>query len=233
MLDISNLRHLLLVETSLFSSSTGVPGTSGAARSVSGSGRIYPSRSRGTGRLESDHERQRADGLIGAQVGPPESAGTRARTAAEGFRCAEGTISKAGVTAACALVVRRIAVIAAGRRNAAVAGPVGHVGVAIAGLRAEGDELAWHIVDGDGSVVHLSAVPAVLGKVRGARDGRGAVDGRQQCEVTAGVVHLPAAQGQRITVLVEPEAQVAHPAYEFLLGLAVGAIVAVDAAGVG
>jgi len=40
--------------------------------------------------------------------------------------------------------------------------PIRRVGVAIAFFKSEGNELTGHIVEGDGSVVHLRAIAGVL-----------------------------------------------------------------------
>ena len=78
--------------------------------------------------------------------------------------------------------------------------------------------------------MHLRAVAGVLSKVRCTADRSCAIDWRQQREVTARVVHLAAAQRHGIQVLLEPEAQITHPADKVLLRLAIGAVVAIDTA---
>ena len=59
----------------MFSGSTGAADNPGAARSVSVSRHISPSRPRWTEQLEPDLDRKRGVGLVFAQVWPPDGAG--------------------------------------------------------------------------------------------------------------------------------------------------------------
>ena len=78
--------------------------------------------------------------------------------------------------------------------------------------------------------MRLRRVARVLSKVRGAGGCGCAVDCGQEGEVAAGVVHLAAAEGDRMTVMIPPGTRVGHPADEHLLRPSVLAAVAVDAA---
>ena len=146
---------------------------------------------------------------------------------------AKAAVSVTGVATAGALVVRGVAVVAAGWRDAAAAGPVGRVGVPVAGLKAECNELRRHVIEGHCAIVHLSAITWVLGIVRGAADGVRAIDGWQKRQVAAGVIHQTTAESHRVLIFVEPGAEIGHCADEHLLWLPVGAVVAVYAAAIG
>src|ERR1700677_2390456 len=101
--------------------------------------RNLPTRFATVGRLEPDHDRDQGCGLVGAQIGPPKGAQrsgcawrsvvadgqaivlavrlglSLARYSHAGGVCPD--IADSGVSTGRALVVRRIAVVAAGRRD--------------------------------------------------------------------------------------------------------------------
>ena len=182
--------------------------------------------------------------LVGPQVRPPDRTGPgrcsrgRSSTASQ-LSLSQASIAETGWSTVGAGILRRLTIVDGraaqrGRRgDSAAASPVRHVGVAIALLKPEGNELARHVVEGDCPVMHLGAIPAVLRKVRCPRDSRGAVNGGQQGQVATRVVHLTAAQCHGEEIFLEPIAVVHHPAHECLLGPAVLAVVAIHTTGVG
>ena len=87
------------------------------------------------------------------------------------IRGAGTAISETRRGAAGTSILRRKSVVATGRCDAATARPIRNIGVAIALFQAESDELARHVVERDGAVVHLRAITRVLGKVRSSAEG--------------------------------------------------------------
>ena len=77
---------------------------------------------------------------------------------------------------------------------------------------AERDVLARHVIVGSGDVPRLELITGILREVGRSRRRCGAIDGRQQDEVAAGIVDLAAAQRECVTIFVEPPAVVEHEA---------------------
>ena len=120
--------------------------------------------------------------------------------------------------------------VAAGRGDAAWAGEIGDVGVAVVVLQAVGEVLAGHVVRGDGGVPGLVLVAGILGEAGRTRGGDGSVDGRQEDEVASGVVDLAAAYSEAVAVVIEPDAFIDHVAEKALLGAVPAVAKAADTA---
>src|ERR1700758_1579514 len=85
-------------------------------------------------------------------------------------------------------------------------------------LPAESNVLAWHPVKGSGYVPGFVRVAGIFGKVRRSGNRGGTIDRRQQDQVPPGVIDLSAADGQSVTVVVEPEPVVKHVPQKALFG---------------
>src|SRR5215469_14293490 len=157
--------------------------------------------------LEFDKNRQ-VDAIFNfLEVGSPQSA-------------IQGTIAGRRGRAVRARKQRWVAVVAAGRCNAAGPGPIRHVGRTMVELPPEGNILARHPVKRAGSIPSLERVSRVPGKVRRIdRCGCGcrAVDRGDQHEVAPRIVDSATAERQAVPVIVEPEAVVEHEPKEALL----------------
>src|ERR1035441_343774 len=161
--------------------------------------------------LELDHYADADRGLAVAKIGEPDTAGSTA------IRICCREVVCPGRAAAGASVLPGRTCISAGRGYAAAAGPIGHVGMPVSGLRPPCDVLFGHIMKRNRGVPHVGLVPGIGGEIGRARDGIGAIDGREQREIAARVGHLAAAERDGKLVLVEPNPVVKHPTQEGLL----------------
>src|ERR1022692_4619444 len=168
--------------------------------------------------LELDHYADADGGLAVTKIGEPDTAGSTA------IRSCRGKVVRPGRGAAGADVLRGRAVISAGRGDAAAARPIGDIGMPVSRLCKPRDVLFGHIVESDGRVPHVGLVPGIGGEVGRARDGIGAIDGREQREIAARVGHLAAAERDGKLVLVEPNPVVDHPTQEGLLRSALATV---------
>src|SRR5579863_3584639 len=109
-----------------------------------------------------------------------------------------------------------VAVVASGRRHAAWAGEVRHVGSALGKLNPPGDKLRRHIVEGGLVIVCFEGLARILGEVGRAGGRRRAVDRWQQHQVAARIVHPASADRRAKLVVTEPEALIRHAADEVL-----------------
>src|SRR6266478_9477338 len=78
--------------------------------------------------------------------------------------------------------------------------------------------LAWHPIEGSGHIPGFVWISRILRKVRRSGNRGGSINRRQQHQVPPRIVDLSAADGQSITVVVEPEPVVKHVAQKALLG---------------
>src|SRR6266478_10180604 len=85
-------------------------------------------------------------------------------------------------------------------------------------LPSESNVLTWHPIEGSGYIPGFVWITGILRKVRRSRSRGGSINGRQQDQVPPGIVDLSAADGQSITVVVEPEPVVKHVTQKALLG---------------
>src|SRR6202163_1424768 len=84
--------------------------------------------------------------------------------------------------------------------------------MAKSGLRPPSDPLLGHVLEIDGRVPLIGVLSGIFGEVRGTGYGIRAVDGRQEGQIAARIVHSATAERNRIQVVVEPETVVHHPA---------------------
>src|SRR5579872_4760599 len=152
--------------------------------------------------LELHHHAEAELGLASAKVWEPD----RSRSAAG--RVSRGKIRCSGCRARVTSEILREAIITTRRRHAAAAGEIRNVGVAIASLSPPSDVLSGHVLEVNGAVPHVSRLSSTLCEVWRTGCGRGAIDGRQQCQVAAPVAHASATQRKGHQILVEPHAVV-------------------------
>src|ERR1700730_9904704 len=110
-----------------------------------------------------------------------------------------------------------IPIVSALRSNSARTAKVGHVGVAVVKFPAEGNVLARHVVVGHRSIPGFVRVSGILREIRSSRSSRCPVDRRQQHQIAPRVIDPSSADGQAVTVVVEPPAVVKHVAEKTLL----------------
>src|SRR5882762_9548835 len=85
-------------------------------------------------------------------------------------------------------------------------------------LPSESNVLAWHLVKSPGYVPGFVWISGILRKVGRSGNRGGSIDRRQQNQVPPRIIDLSAADGQSVTVVVEPEPVVKHVAQKALLG---------------
>src|SRR6266851_1843132 len=78
--------------------------------------------------------------------------------------------------------------------------------------------LAWHPIEGSGHIPGFVWISGILRKVRRSGNRGGSIDRRKQDQVAPGIVDLSAANGQSVTVVIEPESVVKHISQKALLG---------------
>src|SRR5713101_8017133 len=83
---------------------------------------------------------------------------------------------------------------------------------------SKSDVLAWHPIEGSGHIPGFVWISGILRKVRRSGNRGGSIDRRQQDQVPPRIIDFSAADGQSITVVVEPEPVVKHVAQKALLG---------------
>src|SRR5215472_3409835 len=132
----------------------------------------------------------------------------------------QGTIARRRGRAVHARKQRWVAVVAAGRCNAAGPGPIRHVGRTMIELPPEGNILARHPVKRAGGIPSLervSRVPREVRRIDRCRLRRCSVDRWNQHEVAPRIVDSATAERQAVLVIVEPEAVIEHEPEEALL----------------
>src|ERR1700691_877934 len=83
--------------------------------------------------------------------------------------------------------------------------------MAKSGLRPPGDPLLGHVLEIERRVPLKGGLSGIFREVGTTRDGSRTVDGRQQGQIPARIVYRVAPEGDRVEVVVEPEAVVHHP----------------------
>src|SRR5262249_45276004 len=116
------------------------------------------------------------------------------------------------------------------RCDAAFAGEIWRVRVPIVVFGAERHELARHEVERGLGIPGLEEVARVIREIRRSRKRRGAVDWRHQHQIAARVVDRASADGERESILVEPEALIRHESEKVLRWRIRGAAATADAA---
>ena len=96
------------------------------------------------------------------------------------------------------------------RSDTSRAGKVWHIRSAVVVLQAIGEVLAGHIVRSNRSIPCLELVSRVLREVRSSGRSRSSIDRRQKDQIPAWVVDAPAAQGQAVAIVVEPQTVINH-----------------------
>ena len=84
-------------------------------------------------------------------------------------------------------------------------------------LPAESNVLAGHVVVGCRHVPCFKRIAGIFREVRRARSGSSAVDGRQQHQITSGIVYFASSEREPFPVFVKPPAVVNHVAEKALL----------------
>src|SRR6516225_7669860 len=98
----------------------------------------------------------------------------------------------------------------------------------VSGLKAEGDVLSWHPIESRSRIPTLVDAARVTGKVRRPGNGGGAVNGREERQITARIVHPAAAESEAVFIAVEPKPVIEHPAGKTLFGVAIAVVVATN-----
>jgi hypothetical protein len=135
--------------------------------------------------LELHHHAGTPDDLARLQVREPDATGA-------------GAVIRAGDAAVVTHERARRAGVAERRRHAARTAPVRHVGMAEGDLGPPGDPVLGHVLEVQLGVPLVELLPGIRGEVRRTSRGGRAIDGRQQREITAGVVHEAAAEGTAV-----------------------------------
>src|ERR1700692_2763614 len=107
--------------------------------------------------------------------------------------------------------------VAARRSDASRTGEIRDIRRAMIVFPTEGNVLAGHVIESCGRIPRLIGIARILREVGGSGTCGRAIDGRQQNQVAAGVVDLPAAESQAVAVFLEPETVVEHDSEEVLL----------------